>query len=119
MGLHINHSKFCFSGVTRWAVQFIGPPEEAKKFSFKLEFNFPNDDSPNGKESTIFKSPCWSAPEKGTFNEHYCVYAHRSFFDAYCDLHGDLLCKVKIYSTDKEENETVDGNLQEPSMEVV
>lgn len=101
--------------MSRWAVYFLGSPEDAKKFSYKLEFPYPEDDHQHSQSSITYNSPCTSAPEKDNvqFSDHNCFYAHTSLLDAYCDNDGHLNFRLTIYSNIKEEYETFNGLLEE------
>lgn len=105
--------------MSRWALYFLGSPEDAKKFSYKLEFPFPEDDRQHSQSPIIFKSPCTSVPEKDNvkFRDHNCFYAHRSLLEGYCENAGHLNYRITIYCSVKEEDETINGLLEELSTE--
>lgn len=106
--------------MTRWAVYFLGSPEEVKKYSYKLEFPYPDEDR-NSQDSIVFKSPCTTAPEKDNvkFNDHHCFYVHKSLLYGYCENNGNLNYRITIYCNIKEEEEyeTINGLLEELSTE--
>lgn len=104
--------------MTRWAVYFLGPPEESKKYSFKLEFPNSDEDRNNPQGSLIYKSPCSHAPEKDSvkFHDHNCFYAHRNLLNEYCESSGHLNYRVTIYCNIKDEYE-INGLMQELSTE--
>lgn len=105
--------------MSRWILYYLGAPEDAKKFSYKLEFRYPDDDGQQSQNPIVFKSPCSSAPEKDSFNfrDHNSFYFHRNLLDGYCDNAGHLNYRITIYCNVKEEDETISGLLEELSTE--
>lgn len=105
--------------MSRWALYFLGSPEASKKFSYKLEFPYPEDDRQHSQSSITFKSPCTSAPDKDNikFREHNCFYVHRSLLEDYCENAGHLNYRITIYNNVKEEYETINGLLEELNTE--
>lgn len=105
--------------MSRWAVYFLGSPDDAKKYSYKLEFPYPDDDRNNVQSSLVFKSPCTSAPEKESvkFSDHNCFYAHKTLLEGYCETAGHLNYRITIYCNVKEEYESINGLLAELSTE--
>ncbi|KAG5868359.1 hypothetical protein JTB14_012503 [Gonioctena quinquepunctata] len=92
------------TGMTRWAVYFIGHPEAAKNYSFKLEFSKVQSDDGVISAPLTFKSVCEKKPEEDNvkFVDHNCFYIHRSLLNNYCSAGGELNYKVTIYNLKKE-----------------
>nr|XP_023015294.1 E3 ubiquitin-protein ligase Siah1-like [Leptinotarsa decemlineata]XP_023015295.1 E3 ubiquitin-protein ligase Siah1-like [Leptinotarsa decemlineata] len=85
------------TGMTRWALYFIGPPDTAKLYSYKLEFYKTKKDA--HAISLTFKTICEPKPENDTmkFVEHHCFYIHKTLLNDYCNDKGELNYKVTIY----------------------
>ncbi|CAH1118456.1 unnamed protein product [Phaedon cochleariae] len=86
------------TGMTRWAVYYVGSPENAKNYSYKLEF-CKDEAVSNSCPPLTYKSVCIAKPEKEDqkFVEHHCFYVHKNLLQDYCTEVGDLNYKVSIY----------------------
>lgn len=86
-----------------WAVYFLGPPEKAAEYSYKIEFPFPN--SPNSP--LVFSASCTAAPDVPgdiRFDEN-CFNAHRSLLDRHFERDGQMIYKLTIFRNDVEVEE--------------
>ncbi|KAJ8970139.1 hypothetical protein NQ317_013585 [Molorchus minor] len=93
------------TGMTRWAIYYMGPPEQAKKYSYKIEF--PREPFYDDHISSIvWKSPCDSMPEDESkkFVEYNCLHVHRDLLKSYCEPNGDLNYKVSIYGSNTQKS---------------
>lgn len=103
--------------MSRWAVYYIGSPDDARKYSYKIEFPYPEEDRFNSQGSLVYKSPCYSAPERDNvkFNDHNCFYAHRNLLNGYVENIGHLNYRITIYCNTREEPDTISEMLDQLS----
>lgn len=97
-------NKIFIVGMTRWAVYYLGSPDKARNFSYKLRFTVPEDDHGEELPSMVFRSPCTAAPEDDgiKFIEHKYFFIHRRALESYCLNGNDLNYGVSVYSNNSE-----------------
>lgn len=103
--------------MTRWALHFMGSPENARRYSYKIEFprESPSD---NISTSLVWKAPCEAMTEDKDikFTEHNCLYLHRNLLRTYTELNGNLNYKLTIYSSSPDSLSNMDNLLTDLSI---
>lgn len=78
---HVSLNFITFLGITKWSVLFMGTKENAKKYSYKLEFPKAQseDEYYDISKSITWKSPCYILPDDDgeKFSGHNYVMIHR------------------------------------------
>jgi len=90
------------TGITRWALYFMGTRENAKKFSYKIEFPKESDaEYDDISKSITWKSPCDILPKDDAekFVGHNYLMVHRDLLNKYCEQNGDLNYTATIYKS--------------------
>uniref|UniRef100_A0A6P7FD53 E3 ubiquitin-protein ligase n=1 Tax=Diabrotica virgifera virgifera TaxID=50390 RepID=A0A6P7FD53_DIAVI len=98
------------SKMTAWAVYFMGSPEEASNYSYKLEI-LSGAETKKENRHLMFKTVCDPKPENevndiNKFGDHNCFYIHKTLLDKYCKTNGDLQYLVTIYKNIAKDQES-------------
>ncbi|XP_030749473.1 E3 ubiquitin-protein ligase SIAH1-like [Sitophilus oryzae] len=91
------------TGITKWAIYFMGTKEMAEKFTYKIEFTgISNSEYSNTAKNIVWKSPCSVLPDvesvKFVGNDYLMV--HRDLLNTFCDENGDLNYTTFIYKSE-------------------
>ncbi|KAF7266337.1 hypothetical protein GWI33_020365 [Rhynchophorus ferrugineus] len=91
------------TGVTKWALYYMGTEEMSKKFFYKIEFPLdPDSRKHEGTRNLVWMSPCDVLPADDSikFVKHNYLMLQRKLLNTYCDANGDLNYTACIYKDD-------------------